>query len=173
VYNRMVGENMKRYATILYDKAHHIIFHPGNPNYPPDGDGNPIEVVEVLDDDVEEGWDYDRKSNRFTPPVIPKYDGFEPSLAKSLPQQIESMQISMVIAGLIPPQPEKYYKDMFDAESIAESDLRALAEADKIHHETIDNWIKEKQDQIESETKKHLEENPPYDRRGRTGYEWL
>lgn len=57
---------MKRYAQILWDKAHWIFEADEVPEFAPD-----IVIVEITNKpEVEEGWDYNKTSGEFTPPPI-------------------------------------------------------------------------------------------------------
>ncbi len=57
---------MKRFAQILYDKAHYIFEAEEKPEFAPN-----IVLVDITgQDEIQEGWDYDTKSGEFTPPVI-------------------------------------------------------------------------------------------------------
>lgn len=66
-----------RIAQILHNKAHWI-FDPvaifgmdEMPQLPPDPEGNPIVLVDITSNtEVQEGWDYDSETSRFTEPVI-------------------------------------------------------------------------------------------------------
>lgn len=64
---------MKRFAQILYDKAHWIFEDEEMPHFPPDPEGNPIIIIDITDHlEVQEGWDYDHETDTFTKPIIPE-----------------------------------------------------------------------------------------------------
>ncbi|MCL2616857.1 MAG: hypothetical protein FWD96_04345, partial [Defluviitaleaceae bacterium] len=63
---------MRRYAMILYNKAHWIFEQDTTPDFPPDPQGNPMVVVDITDKpDVCEGWDFDPATGAFSEPIIP------------------------------------------------------------------------------------------------------
>ena len=64
---------MKRFAQILYSKAHWIFEAEEKPNFPPDPEGNPIIIIDITDSpEVQEGWDYNEETDTFSEPVIPE-----------------------------------------------------------------------------------------------------
>lgn len=55
-----------RFAQILYNKAHWIFESEKKPKFAPN-----IILVDITDKpDVQEGWDYDEKTNTFSEPII-------------------------------------------------------------------------------------------------------
>lgn len=60
------GNNMKRFAQILWDRAHWIFEADEMPEFAPD-----IVLVDITGrDDIQEGWNYNKETGEFTAPVI-------------------------------------------------------------------------------------------------------
>lgn len=73
---------MRKYAQILYDKAHWIFEQEEEPDFAPD-----IVLVDITDKpDVKEGWDYNDVTGEFTEP-----EPFEP--IEPEPSPIELLQV--------------------------------------------------------------------------------
>ncbi|MFY0520934.1 hypothetical protein ACOMCU_24385 [Lysinibacillus sp. UGB7] len=63
-----------RFAQILYNKAHWIFDAEEKPDY-----GSDILIVDITDKpEVQEGWSYDPKTEKFTAPIIPEPTPIEP-----------------------------------------------------------------------------------------------
>lgn len=78
---------MKRYAQILYDKAHWVFEAEEAPEFAPD-----IVIVEITDNpEIQEGWDYNKETGDFTAPVVP-----EPTPIETTPT-LEEMQAQTLL----------------------------------------------------------------------------
>jgi hypothetical protein len=101
-----MAKKKKRYAQILYGKAHWIFEAEKMPEYPPDSDGNPVVVVDLAGrDEVQEGWDYNANTDKFTPPVVPEIEITlplppAPDNAEVM-QAINDLKADLIIAGVI------------------------------------------------------------------------
>jgi len=66
---------MKRYAQILWGKAHWVFEAEEAPEFAPD-----INIVDITDKpEVQEGWDYDEETRDFTEPIVPEPTPIEPT----------------------------------------------------------------------------------------------
>lgn len=66
---------MKRYAQILWGKAHWIFEAETVPEFAPD-----IVIIDITDKpEIQEGWDYDEETRDFTAPVVPEPTPIEPT----------------------------------------------------------------------------------------------
>jgi hypothetical protein len=80
-----------RIAQILHGKAHYIFEADSIPEWPPDPEGNPIILKEITDQpEVQEGWDYDEATGKFTPPVIPEQEPEQPEPKETQLDRIET-----------------------------------------------------------------------------------
>ncbi|OLS02185.1 hypothetical protein [Tissierella creatinophila] len=58
------------FAQVLNGKAHYIFKSVDVPNLPPDSEGNPLVFVDITyKPNVQEGWEYNEKTNEFTEPI--------------------------------------------------------------------------------------------------------
>lgn len=65
---------MKRYAQILYGKAHWIFESDETPDFAPD-----IVIVDISNSTgVQEGWEYNSDNGVFIAPVTPPYEPVDP-----------------------------------------------------------------------------------------------
>lgn len=78
---------MKKFAQILYERAHWIFEAEEKPEYAPD-----IVLVDITGRDaIQEGWDYNSKTGEFTAPIIPEPTPIEPQ------PTIEEMQAQTLL----------------------------------------------------------------------------
>lgn len=57
---------MKRYAQILWGKAHWVFEAEEAPEFAPD-----IVIVDITDNpEIQEGWDYNKETGKFTAPIF-------------------------------------------------------------------------------------------------------
>lgn len=92
-----------RIAKILHDKAHWIFEEDEIPNWPPDPEGNPIILIDITDKpEVQEGWNYDNKTGKFTEPIYVEPEGIieELSIEEQILYETKYQTLLLEIGGI-------------------------------------------------------------------------